>query len=629
MPSFTSNFETKRTMGKILLIPAILLFGLMSMIAQNTSFSVNSNDSLFLCNKGTVSISANKQFSLVSPSLDNLDSSLCSPDHTAAGILVTLQNGDIVHIFRLDPGVGGHHVGNDSYIAKRISTDNGVSWSVPELVYNDPYFDDRNVAGGLIGEDSIVVFFRKYNANYGYTVSLNYIVSIDGGNTWSPVYFFNASPGACFSPHKIVRVPTRGFMAVVYSLSFVEVRFSTNGIDWPQNGYRWDFSYSNYGVNESYFEYLGNGKLIGLMRDAIPGYGATLYQVTSEDFGLTWTEPVHTNIAAPFFCAAPMLFYDEQHEDLWVVATDRRNYLGDPYYAFGSSAWIYKNKIEDVFYNPNGFQLFSSFERPVPNYHMFYGYPIVTKKADNNYLVVFIESYDKPGGLEDADFYQFEINYHEVLVDATEFVWDTSSSDKTIEVESTGMYYVDQYDTLGNWSRDSIFVSFIDYEIPNDYFSVDPGQNIQLEIDFTNSAQNLEVLWSNGETNNPLTYTASQSEYIYAFISNAYHSCTDTFQVEITNIVLFNDETTNLENDNQIGLTIFPNPVHESTKLSILNMDNEPLQLKVLDENGKLLRQEYPFYNHSTFNADGLKPGIYMILLNNQSNTYSAKMVVN
>ncbi|MCF8373034.1 MAG: T9SS type A sorting domain-containing protein [Bacteroidales bacterium] len=616
-------------MGKILLQIIIVLLGCVSLNAQSTCYSVNSNDSLFLCNEGTVSISADKQFSFISPSLENLDSSLCSDDHTAAGIMVTLQNGDIVHIFRLDPGLEGHHVGNNSFLAKRISTDNGQTWSAPVLVYNDPLYDDRNVAGGLIGVDSIVVFFRKYNADFSITVSLNYIVSIDGGNTWSPVYYFNASPGACFSPHKIVPVPTRGFMAVVYSLSFVEVRFSTNGIDWPQNGYRWDYLYSSYAINESYFEYLGNGRLIGLMRDGAPGMDATLYLVTSEDYGLTWTQPVHTNIAAPFFCAAPMLFYDEEHEDLWVVATDRRNYLGDPYYAFQSSAWIYKNKVEDVFYNPSGFQLFYSFERPFPNYHMFYGYPIVTKKADNNYLIVFIESYHKPGGLEQADFYQFEINYHEVLVDATQFVWNTASSDKIVEVESTGMYYVDQYDTIGNWSRDSLFVSFIDYEIPTYYFTADPGQSIQLEVDLLNNTQNLEVLWSNGETNNPMTYTASQSEYIYAFISNGYHSCADTFQIEITSIVLFDDEAPKLENENQDGLTIFPNPVHESTKLSIPNRSNEPLYLQVFDEYGKQLREEYPFYNNSTFNADGLKPGIYMIKLYNQSQTYSAKMVVN
>ena len=70
---------------------------------QSNPFLVTTNDSLFLCNPGQVSIKADRQFNVQYPVISNTDSSLCTADHTSDGIMVTLSNGNIVHVFRLDP----------------------------------------------------------------------------------------------------------------------------------------------------------------------------------------------------------------------------------------------------------------------------------------------------------------------------------------------------------------------------------------------------------------------------------------------------------------------------------------------------------------------------------------------
>src|SRR5699024_11377909 len=86
----------------------------------------------------------------------NSKESHITDNHTEECFLETNKNGSIIHVFRLDPS--GDHIGNNGYIAKRISEDNGKTWSQPQKVYDSNEYDDRNVHGGITKSGRIVCF---------------------------------------------------------------------------------------------------------------------------------------------------------------------------------------------------------------------------------------------------------------------------------------------------------------------------------------------------------------------------------------------------------------------------------------------------------------------------------------
>lgn len=53
-----------------------------------------------------------------------------------------------------------------------------------KLVY-DPNYDERNIGGGKTDNSDFIIFFRRYNAETSKTVDVNYIVSKDGGKTFT------------------------------------------------------------------------------------------------------------------------------------------------------------------------------------------------------------------------------------------------------------------------------------------------------------------------------------------------------------------------------------------------------------------------------------------------------------
>lgn len=336
--------------------------------------------------------------------------SLISSDHTSEGFMVTLNNGRIIHFFRFDPGLEAHHIGNKGKIAKRYSDDGGATWSGLIDVYSDS-FDDRNINGGIVGNERIVMTFRRYDADSLKHIDFNLIYSDDGGETWSERKILNTY-GVCGDTHTLISVPGKGYMNVFSNVNYIEIRYSHDGIDWSNLAYAWDYSISlEYKINESCFAYAKDGKMVGLMRNETYTLGGNYYQVVSSDSGTTWTNPISTNIADSFFCPSPKIFYDERHEDLWSIATDRRGGNGLNSANVNSEIWIYSNKIEDVFASPKNWTLIDKMKRPLPSIYRLYGYATYTKKKNGNYLIVFSEGSRKVNNKEDSDFYQFEIKY--------------------------------------------------------------------------------------------------------------------------------------------------------------------------------------------------------------------------
>lgn len=505
----------------------------LSAVSQSQAYLINATDSIVKCNNSAIELKANRETLYAIPNIGPVSESLVGPDHTASGFVVTLSTGTIVNFFRLDPGFWGSHAGNNSMIVKRTSTDGGLTWTSPVLVYNDVLYDDRNVYGGKLGQDTIILFFRKYDA---YTYSENglyYIYSPDGGLTWSPLQYFNHTPNTCFGSQQVIPIPTRGYMMALYGYNslwyYVELRFSHDGLNWDTIHYTWDYRVSQtYYLTEIQFTYCGNGRIIGFGRNQNGGYGDTFYQMVSLDYGYTWTQPTLTNIAAPFPCPAPSSFYDAANDDFWFIATDRRHYAGPAYSAFDSRVWLYKNKPSELIQSATSYTLVTSFLRPYPNFHMLYGYPIYTKRMDGSYLILFTESMKKSNYFEDADYYQFTISYDTISVKADHYLWSTGSTDSTILVNSSGIYKLTLTDSYGTEFIDSVFVNMLDFDLNQSTFSFIPGDTINPQITL-NTPNELAVFnWSTGDTALSVILYPQNPETIYITGSNAFQTCIDS-----------------------------------------------------------------------------------------------------
>lgn len=336
-----------------------------------------------------------------------ISESLISADHTSEGFLVPLSNGDILHIFRLDPGIAGNHVGNDGYIAKRLYS-NGV-WGENETVYNSNQYDDRNVHGGITNNGRIVVFFRRFEVST-YTTEGNYFIySDDNAVTWSTLNLLDVSPkkeivygtGQMFYNPEINK-----YCIVGYINNYCEIRFSVDGSNWDErNVIAEGFLYS---FSEIAGAYCGNGRMIVLERDDARDLGHPLIQMTSVDNGQTWTVATQTNIPPnSFWGCAPQLFWDETNDLLVAMTSDRRSYHGG--LKSEESLYVYIGKPEDVFSDTEQWELKETIGRPIVNSgHDFYGYPTYAKLEDNRYLIVFSDRWLDGIG-EGVNFYQFEL----------------------------------------------------------------------------------------------------------------------------------------------------------------------------------------------------------------------------
>ena len=79
-----------------------------------------------------------------------------------AAKLIKMSNGNILAVYRTNRA--NKHIGNDGYIAGRISTDNGENFGNQFIIYSDQY-DDRNCIVGTTPNGTTVIVFRRYDAD--------------------------------------------------------------------------------------------------------------------------------------------------------------------------------------------------------------------------------------------------------------------------------------------------------------------------------------------------------------------------------------------------------------------------------------------------------------------------------
>lgn len=339
---------------------------------------------------------------------------LFGDDHVSEGFLAPLDDGRILLVFRLDPGIGGNHAGTGGYIAKIAYDPEHDLWGEVETVYNSKRYDDRNIHGGITKEGRLVTFFRRYDGSK--TEARYFLYSDDNGKTWSEPQKSQAwsdpeisevegiwSTGQMFYNPDIDRYAMLGCRR--------NITFSQDGTSWEEVNKLTDNQ--DYKLSEIAGAWCEDNRIIALIRDDIREYGHPLVQVESHDNGQTWTDPVPTNIPPDqHWGAAPQLIYDQNRDLLIALNSDRYSRPDEQ-----NSLFIYTARPEDVIGNPEGWTLQHELRRPWaglafdgnrPLNQNFYGYPTIAPINEQEYLIVFTER-AVMDGTEQADLYYFRL----------------------------------------------------------------------------------------------------------------------------------------------------------------------------------------------------------------------------
>lgn len=338
-------------------------------------------------------------------SITSIQDSRVEVDHDSEGVLLQLSTGDILHIFRQDPGSGGDHVGNTGKLVQRTWDSDTETWGSITDFFNDAY-DDRNVHGGVTASGRLVIFFRRYNASTSTTVDNNFMYSDNDGSTWSSRATLTLGDSEASPYGDMIAVPTKGYMMSFQNNYYLEVLFSSDGSTWGDSVVIGDYTSGHeFNLTEAAFAYIGDGKIIGLVRDNLGDEARRmLYQVTSDDYGDTWSVPSRTNISDLLYIVSPRILYKDGV--MIVFAPDRRSQSGDGDYS-EESMTIMIGDPDEVFSNPFAYRQKLSIARPETSSNArFYGYPTYAPIDDTRFLVVLTDEHSA-SGTEEASLYQF------------------------------------------------------------------------------------------------------------------------------------------------------------------------------------------------------------------------------
>ncbi len=358
--------------------------------------------------------SGNIQISDVNPLLFN-------DDHNSEGFLVPKRDGNLLLIFRLDPGMGGSHVGTGGYIAQVTYYPVEDRWGEVQEVYNSHRYDDRNIHGGITNDGRIVLFFRHMDIVDGRNVTAErlFMYSDDDGESWSGPHTSESwsdselpDPrfGVWGTGPMFYNGDTNRYSMPGYGNHILYMTHSDDGSNWDEISFVKEDEERV--LTEIAAAWTGNKHQIALIRDNRTEPDHQLLQIESRDNGETWSEPQRTNMPENHWGAAPQLIYDS-NRDLLIAMTSDRNTRDHT----ENSLFIYTARPDEVYQNPGNWSFAYEITRPWademyrdirPLNLSFYGYPTIAPINENEYLVVFTERATMEG-TEQADLYYFRL----------------------------------------------------------------------------------------------------------------------------------------------------------------------------------------------------------------------------
>lgn len=225
-----------------------------------------------------------------------------APARNTEGDIISLNNGNLFMAWTAFTGTGDF---DPSYIAGKISTDNGYTWgSTFTVIPNEGTMNTMSVSLVRMGNDDLGLFYlRKNNTS---DCKVYFRRSTDEGNTWSSPICVTASPNGYYvlNNARVVRLSTgRILVPVAYCTTVTTQELSNmysrvyysddDGATWNQGSGIVTLSSGAWepGVTE-----LKNGNVLMNIRR---GGGGNVYKAISNDGGNTWSAAESTGLVAP------------------------------------------------------------------------------------------------------------------------------------------------------------------------------------------------------------------------------------------------------------------------------------------------------------------------------------------
>ena len=290
--------------------------------------------------------------------------------------LIKMSDGNILAVYRSN--TANRHVGNDGYLAGRISADNGETFGNEFEIFSDQY-DDRNVIGGSMPNGDVVLVFRRYDAEGGVNIDTGYIISSDYGQTWGD-YNLIESGAVATQPFGefINRNGTVNFLMDYYeSDGSITVRLYSNS-----DNFETVPTFTPIILDSPYVEHIlidiGQGKSIILGRNDSGEAGAKSFGQYNSTDGFNFIFKGETNIYGDVnrSIRCPLAaHFDSERNEIVIAVGDRGR--GD-YVEIDPEDLELRFYIQDadaVFNDQTAYELKHRLPRPTPNSRGFYGYP--------------------------------------------------------------------------------------------------------------------------------------------------------------------------------------------------------------------------------------------------------------
>ncbi len=335
--------------------------------------------------------------------------SLLSIDHVSEGVLLQPNPNRLIHVYRIDPGEAGDHVGNRGRIGVRTTDNGGATW-VASATVDPSRWDDRNVAGLVQGED-IQLLYRMWNAPQRTSFGL-YGISRIGGAGWGTPTLLRQPPvmgREAFSPSSVVKVPNVGWLGLFYSSANWSQRsvISTDGLTW-------DFAQSralpvpaSLRTTEGTLAYLGKGQVLAVFRQE-NHQAAKFYALLSRDGGRTWGVARSISFGRGWV-SAPLLSVSADGRRVYLMSAERYGWPGSEANR-SSFIRILQSTPSRLALSLGDWSAYGSVPRPWPGDMSLYGYPASGLRPDGRQLVVFTERARDGDGSERANFFQFVLD---------------------------------------------------------------------------------------------------------------------------------------------------------------------------------------------------------------------------
>ncbi|MBP7497427.1 MAG: exo-alpha-sialidase [Bacteroidales bacterium] len=214
-------------------------------------------------------------------------------DHIAFPDIARLGDGRFIVVFRQ----GTQH---DQYgkgrIMKSFGSADGLNWTEPEILYDDPNYDDRDFSINRLSDSRLAGSFFKHGTN-----ETSICFSSDEGQSWSEPKGYNNLGGWSYPSTQIVEIGDELWLATYGKSSntakypksrVIMYKSSDKGSNWTAEMIAPD-NFLGYDLQEPAIILLSNNRILMHTRVATGAapYGlGNMVQCYSNDLGKTWTK---------------------------------------------------------------------------------------------------------------------------------------------------------------------------------------------------------------------------------------------------------------------------------------------------------------------------------------------------